>query len=126
MLSRDPIRVKTQVGLSIPMTTEIGQVSNRPQAVQNMLFWNLENRTFSEGASMAGVAASEWSWSGLFQDVDLDGYEDILVTTGNLFDVQDADAQQEEIERSFGARTLSQFQALILGFPPIDAQQHRL
>src|SRR5262249_27240007 len=45
-----------------------------------------------EIANFAGVAASEWSWSPVFLDVDLDGYEDILISTGHTKDVQDMDA----------------------------------
>ena len=29
-----------------------------------------------------GVTASDWSWCPLFIDVDLDGYEDLLITNG--------------------------------------------
>ena len=50
---------------------------------------------------MAGLAASDWSWSPVLLDVDLDGYEDVLITTGFERDVQDVDvaAEIEEIRR---------------------------
>jgi hypothetical protein len=44
---------------------------------------------------MAGVAATDWTWTPLFLDVDLDGYEDLLVTNGFEFDVMDQDSQDE-------------------------------
>ena len=38
--------------------------------------------SFSEIAHLAGVAATDWSWSGLFADFDNDGSKDILITNG--------------------------------------------
>ena len=37
---------------------------------------------FSEVGALAGVAATDWSWSALFADFDNDGSKDILVTNG--------------------------------------------
>ncbi len=37
---------------------------------------------FSEIAHLAGVAATDWSWSPLFADFDNDGWKDILITNG--------------------------------------------
>jgi hypothetical protein len=38
--------------------------------------------TFSEIACMAGVDATEWSWSPLLVDLDNDGYQDLFVSNG--------------------------------------------
>ena len=46
---------------------------------------------FSEVASLAGVADTDWSWAPLFADLDLDGYQDLYVTNGILRDVTDQD-----------------------------------
>ena len=119
MLSRNYARRQRQVGLTLPMTTRIGEIDNRPQAVQNMLFLNRGDGTYAEAASAGGVAASEWSWSGLFLDVDRDGFEDLLITTGHLFDVQDADAQQLEMRRTRMLRNPEQFRQLLLDFPDL-------
>ncbi|HAB17408.1 MAG TPA: hypothetical protein DCE44_13265 [Verrucomicrobiales bacterium] len=64
----------------------------RPEVVRNTLHLGRGDGTFAEIASWAGLAATEWTWGAAFLDVDLDGWEDLLVTTGNLHDVQDADA----------------------------------
>ncbi|MFN4255856.1 MAG: VCBS repeat-containing protein [Saprospiraceae bacterium] len=37
---------------------------------------------FSEIGQLAGVAATDWSWSALFADLDLDGNKDLFVTNG--------------------------------------------
>lgn len=64
----------------------------RPETPRNTLFLNRGDGTYAEIAELAGVDASEWSWGVQFLDVDLDGYEDLLVPTGHNHDVQEADA----------------------------------
>src|SRR6266566_3249181 len=54
---------------------------------------NRDDGTFAEIARYAGVDRSGWSWSTVFLDVDLDGWEDILIGTGHLWDVMDGDTQ---------------------------------
>jgi hypothetical protein len=46
---------------------------------------------FSDIAHLAGVAATDWSWSPLFADFDNDGYKDILITNGYPKAVNDRD-----------------------------------
>jgi hypothetical protein len=48
---------------------------------------------FSEIASLAGVAYTEWSWSALFGDYDNDGLKDIFITNGYPKAVNDYDYQ---------------------------------
>src|SRR5262249_24568037 len=48
---------------------------------------------FSDIARLAGVAATDWSWSSLFADFDNDGYKDILITNGYPKAVNDLDYQ---------------------------------
>ena len=67
-------------------------MTNRPQLNRNTLHLGRGDGTFAEIAWHAGVEASGWSWGSLFLDVDLDGYEDLLITAGNRFDTQDRDA----------------------------------
>ncbi len=52
------------------------------QFARNTLQLNLGNGHFSEIALLSGVAATDWSWSGLFADLDLDGHKDIFVSNG--------------------------------------------
>ena len=40
---------------------------------------------------MAGVARTDWSWSALIADLDLDGRKDIFVTNGLASDVTSQD-----------------------------------
>jgi hypothetical protein len=69
----------TQVSTQKPAASPIGQLDNRPQVWRNTLQVNRGDGTFAEIAFHAGVEASNWSWMPLFLDVDLDGFEDVLI-----------------------------------------------
>ena len=92
MLSRDARLRKRQKLAQPPMAGVIGEIETRPQFMRNTLFVNRGDGTYAEIANFASVAASEWSWSPVFLDIDLDGYEDLLITSGHAKDVQDLDA----------------------------------
>ncbi len=91
MLSRNLPGRKTRALAHEPLIKEVGEVTNRPQMQRNTLFLNRGDGTYAQVADLAGLEASDWSWSTLFLDVDLDGYEDILVATGYTWDVYDHD-----------------------------------
>ena len=93
MLSRNRRRRLTRTPLRAPGVDEIGVFDDRPQTQRNTLFLNRGDGTYAEIAQFAGIAASGWSWATMFMDVDLDGYEDALITNGSLFDALDSDAQ---------------------------------
>jgi hypothetical protein len=61
------------------------------QLMRNMLQLNNGDGTFSEVGQMAGVARTDWSWSALIADLDLDGHKDIVVTNGIARDVTSQD-----------------------------------
>ncbi len=114
-------RQKTQTVLNLPVAPAIGEIEPRPQVPRNTLFLNRGDNTFAEAAYYAGLEASGWSWSALFMDVDLDGYEDLLVTTGYDYDFLDLDTM-ERIEGSVsGIRNpLISGRRFLLLFPPLD------
>ncbi len=100
MLSRDhPHRLRQ--ASSMPMIPRpIGAIEDREAVPRNSLFWNRGDGTYAEIAWFSGVAASDWSWTPAFLDVDLDGYEDLLVVTGSLYDVMDRDAAAAALKLS--------------------------
>ena len=61
------------------------------QIMRNMLQRNNGDSTFSDVGQMAGVARTDWSWSALIADIDLDGRKDIFVTNGIAKDVTSQD-----------------------------------
>ena len=94
MLSRDhPRRLRQRSLMGKTATNLIGQIEDRPQTERNTMFLNRGDGTYTEVAEFSRVQASEWSWGVVFIDVDLDGYEDLLITTGHGFDSQDADTE---------------------------------
>ena len=61
------------------------------QFMRNTLHRNDGDGTFTEVGQMAGVDATDWSWSALLADFDLDGRTDIFVTNGIARDITDQD-----------------------------------
>jgi enediyne biosynthesis protein E4 len=106
MLSRDHANRKLQTVGVLPLFLPIGEIDNRPQYKRNTLFLNRGDGTYAEIAQLSGLDATEWSWMPAFLDVDLDGYEDALVTTGHVLDSLNADAVAE-ILRERRTRKLS-------------------
>jgi hypothetical protein len=68
-----------------------GYYEDRPQYEFNTLFLNRGDMTFAETAQLSGVEAANWAWSCIFLDVDLDGWEDLLIATGMERDGRDLD-----------------------------------
>src|SRR5262249_49107186 len=95
MLSRIHELRMRQMGATNPSSEEMGEVMDRPQVRRNTLFWNRGDGTYAEIADFAGVDASDWTWSVVFLDVDLDGFEDLLVSNGHAYDTQDLDMEEK-------------------------------
>ncbi len=117
MLSQDTRRLKTQIPTHTALPKMPGPGDGRPQMQRNTLQLNRGDGTFAEVARFAGVGASGWSWSTLFLDVDLDGWEDILIGTGHLWDVMDGDTQyrlRNRLNEIDWRRMLFEFPALPL------------
>ncbi len=119
MLSRDYALRLRQRNTRIPLEPLLGDESFCPQEMQNTLMIGRGDTTFAELAWFAEIAASDWSWATSFIDVDLDGWEDILITTGHVFDVQDLDAQMIEQRRMAAMPSWKEARKLVLDFPPL-------
>ena len=57
--------------------------------LNNGIFNNIPS--FSNISLFAGVAYTDWSWGGLFMDLDNDGNKDLFVTNGVLKDINNRD-----------------------------------
>ena len=82
MLPRTHHARHTQTANYAPQFSPIGSIADRPQYSFNTLQLNRGDGTFAEIAHYSGLESSDWSWTPIFLDVDLDGYEDLLITTG--------------------------------------------
>lgn len=111
MLSREQrLRMKQIVG-GVADPQFAGRILNRPQKPRNTLYLSRGDGTWTEAAQFAGLDASGWSWGSTFVDVDLDGFEDLLIGTGHFYDAMDKDAAQRVGSMDWRQR--------ILGFPPL-------
>ncbi len=61
------------------------------QYSRNCLQMNMGGEKFTDVAPLAGVAATDWSWSTLMNDFDNDGNKDIFITNGILRRPNDLD-----------------------------------
>ena len=115
MISRDHTKRMTQ---HAGMDMSPPPPGNAPQVMHNGLYLNNGDGSFSNIAWLADVAATEWTWTTKFADLDLDGFVDLLITNGMLRDWMDSDAamQAEAIQATQGQEAA--YSAVDL-FPPL-------
>ncbi|MEM8968645.1 MAG: VCBS repeat-containing protein, partial [Bacteroidota bacterium] len=99
MNPEDYVRSKTTMAMtSVDQFELMVEKGYHYQYMHNMLQLNNGNGTFSEIAQMAGIGNTDWSWSLLSADFDLDGYNDVYVTNGVYRDVIDRDKNNEILQ----------------------------
>lgn len=106
MLSRKHPQRMRDLPDGTPPLYQIGIFDDRPQYSMNTLFLNRGDGSYSEIAQLSGLDASEWSWSCIFLDVDLDGWEDLLISNGNERGARDLDVA-DRMKRMRAARRMS-------------------
>ena len=120
MLSRDHRRRLTQRNSMYAETSMMDSTADRIQYPRNTLFLNRGDGTYAEIAQYAGLEASEWSWAPIFLDVDLDGFEDLLIPNGFVRDNMNLDAQNR-IRQATASKKVRSIEDLALRklFPPL-------
>lgn len=99
MNPEDYVRSKTTMAMtSIAQFELMVERGYHHQYMHNMLQLNNGNGTFGEISKMSGMADTDWSWSLLSADFDLDGFNDIYVTNGVYRDVIDRDKNNEILQ----------------------------
>ena len=89
-----------QIPTHTPLPKRVGLTPDRGQWMRNTLQLSRGDGTWAQVADFADVSATDWSWGAAFLDVDLDGFEDLLVVNGHRWDIRDADTF-ERIRNSF-------------------------
>ncbi|MEK0430471.1 MAG: hypothetical protein RL139_275, partial [Gemmatimonadota bacterium] len=94
MLAADLRQRRTQIPTHTALRKVPGDAATVLQQQKNSLYLNRGDGTFAEAAYAYGVEASGWTWGSHLVDVDLDGWQDLLVVNGHLWDLMDADVQE--------------------------------
>lgn len=93
-------------------------MEHQPQYNRNSMYLKREDETYAEIAYISNSEATEWSWATRFMDVNLDGYEDLIINTGYTYDVLDIDTQFRMIRR--GRNMDEHFGELIKDAPSLE------
>ena len=84
MLPEDEVVLKSSEGDDNVQTQRLRteRFGYHYQFTRNMLHLNRQESGFAETALLSGIAATDWSWSALFEDFDSDGEQDLFVSNG--------------------------------------------
>ena len=118
MLSRNHRLRLSQLSDMHAQPRMIGEIANQPQVRRNTLFRSRGDGTYAEIAQFSDVAGSEWSWSVIFLDVDLDGWEDALIANGFAYDMDDLDTRERI--RTLGRQSVSASRRNVLLYPRLE------
>jgi hypothetical protein len=99
MLSPQHERRLRQMEADDPTPDRSELMEHQPQYNRNSIYLKREDETYAEITYISNSEATEWSWATRFMDVNLDGYEDLIVNTGYTYDVLDIDTQFRMIRR---------------------------
>lgn len=92
MLPEDHYRQKTLMTvMRYNRYKQLEQYDYGNQLMRNMLFVKGEDGKMRDIGNLAGIDATDWSWSPLIHDFDQDGWKDIFITNGYRRDLTDAD-----------------------------------
>ncbi|HEY1765929.1 MAG TPA: FG-GAP-like repeat-containing protein, partial [Opitutaceae bacterium] len=90
-----------------------------PKYQRNALFLNTGTGRMLEAAYLAGLAATDWTWSVRFEDLDNDGWLDLLVTNGMNREQNNADLLRRVMVAETPAERIQ-----IMKNSPVLAQTH--
>ncbi len=100
-----------------PIARVAGLGAEQEDLPRNALYRARGDGTWEEIACMAGVAATDWSWTALFLDADLDGWPDLFVSNGHRHDVNDRDVNDRI--RARGGAGMRRAGAPLGEYPPL-------
>ena len=98
------------------------------QYARNTLQLNRGNGLFSEIGFLAGVEATDWTWSLLFADLDNDGLKDLFVTSGIFRRPNDLDyinyIGNETVQASLANGVTREALTLLKQMPTVPVENH--
>ncbi|MEP6750790.1 MAG: VCBS repeat-containing protein, partial [Bacteroidota bacterium] len=101
------------------------------QYMRNMLHLATKNNDqveFSEIAQLAGISNTDWSWSALFGDYDLDGWQDLFVTNGYMRDYTNMDYLKyilpDEMKKARAAGTEPDLYGIVKKMPSSEVKSY--
>ncbi|SMO81774.1 FG-GAP-like repeat-containing protein [Fodinibius sediminis] len=118
MLSSEHSQRLQQVGSDDPHPERYRETGTRPTYNRNSLYLGRNDHTYAEIAYLSGVEATGWSWDATFMDIDLDGYEDLIVNNGYLYHILDMDAQINMMRK--GRNMDEHFTEFMQGAPSLE------
>jgi enediyne biosynthesis protein E4 len=86
-----------------------------PEYLRNALYLNTGRGVFQEAAFLAGLAATDWTWSPRLEDLDCDGRLDLFVTNGMNREYHNRDL----LDRLMGVESLNEPRRLMRESPPL-------
>ncbi len=90
MSSTTHFKQKTMMGAMLDTAWFLDHLEPR-QYMRNAMHLNTGTGAFIEIAFFAGLDSTDWTWAGIFGDLDNDGLEDSFFTNGIERNVQDSD-----------------------------------
>ncbi len=75
------------------------RVSDPPQYRQNAVYLGTGADQVREAAGLTGLAATDWTWSPKFADLDNDGWVDLFICNGMSRDFMDSDFMMQARDR---------------------------
>jgi hypothetical protein len=107
---------KDQRGMAYSRTltnTTEANAHGAPQFARNMLYLNTGTGKFLEAGRLAGLAATDWTWAPLLEDLDEDGRLDLFITNGMNREHQSLDLR----ERVFRAESPDERMRIVRSSP---------